>query len=475
MILAIILLVSSISTYLAVSRELIVDQLRGDLASRVARIDEQIRSSSVQTRVQLSAILQRTFDIGSGQIAWVVVQNADGEALSRIGFLPHPMFSIREIGSHLENRQPIFKTADTAAGKVLIEVFPLFLPPSLVTYQGSQPRRFSTIEIAEFWGKSNASLWALKRRLLINASAAFVLLAALTTIALCFRSYLAGRTLAQEIEIARSVQRDLLPTATCELVGFDVSGEYSPVSRVGGDFYDTFAVHGERAAFVLGDVSGHGIPAALVMGVLHGAVRSGSWTESRLDHQEATRQMNQLLCERAASSRFATMFWSYFDCASQHLRYINAGQCPPLLVKPSQRNTLLRLCSGGPLLGLLADADFQQGSVRLDYGDVLILYSDGINEATNAADENFGEDRIAAIVRMHSDATAEEIRNLILAAVDAFTGATAAEDDRTLVVIVYTGVPQLAVASRARRAIRPNRVDRMSLSEQATTCLRTAV
>jgi sigma-B regulation protein RsbU (phosphoserine phosphatase) len=220
---------------------------------------------------------------------------------------------------------------------------------------------------------------------------------------------------------------------------FEVSGDYAPLAQVGGDFYDTFAVGGNRAAFVLGDVSGNGLPAALLMGVLHGAVRSSGWTTSPLDHQAATSEMNRLLCERSATSRFATMFWSYFDYRSQHLKYINAGHCPPLLVKTAKRNTVLHLCSGGPVLGFLADAEFQQGSARLDAGDVLILYSDGIVEATNAVDEEFGEDRVAAIVRAHSVDTAENIRNRILAAVDAFTGAMAPQDDRTLVVIVYLG------------------------------------
>jgi sigma-B regulation protein RsbU (phosphoserine phosphatase) len=196
------------------------------------------------------------------------------------------------------------------------------------------------------------------------------------------------------------------------------------------------------------------------MGVLHGAVRSNGWTESPLGHQEATRQMNQLLCERAAMSRFATMFWSYFDSKSQHLKYINAGHCPPLLVvKTAHRNTILRLCSGGPVLGLLAGAEFQQGSVRLDSGDVLILYSDGIVEAANAADEEFGEGRVAAIVTTYSEDTAENIRNHILAEVDAFTGTLAPQDDRTLVVIVYLG------------AVQPNETCNLQTAPETPACV----
>jgi len=300
----------------------------------------------------------------------------------------------------------------------------------------------TTVEIAEYWGAADVALWSVRTHLIINSAAAVVLLLALTTIASRFRSYLAGQELAQEIEIAKSVQRDLLPCAQCGLNGFEVAADYQSLAGVSGDFYDTFAAPGERAAFVLGDVAGTGIPAALLMGVLHGAVRSSGWRVSMLDHQEATRQLNHLLCERAADARFATMFWSYFDSYSRHLKYINAGHCPPLLVKSARRSPILRLSAGGPVLGLLAGAEFQQGSVRLDPGDCLVLYSDGIVEATNVADEEFGEDRLAAVVRMNSHETAEGIRDHVLAAVTAFTGSSALQDDRTLVVAVYLGTAQ---------------------------------
>ena len=102
----------------------------------------------------------------------------------------------------------------------------------------------------------------------------------------------------------------------------------------------------------------------------------------------------------------------------------------------------MRLSAGGPVLGLLAGAEFQQGSVRLDAGDCLVLYSDGIVEATNDADEEFGEDRLGAVVRAHSDETAEAIRDHVLAAVKAFTRSSAPQDDRTLVIVVYRGTAQ---------------------------------
>jgi hypothetical protein len=454
LLLVVVLLVSTISTHVEPSKQLIVDHLRSDLHSQAAMIEEQAQRNSVQTRGQLSTILQWAMERSSGRIGWIMIRNHGGEVLSAIGPPAAPVFSTQDIRSHIQSRQPIFKTIGATNGPMVVEVLPLMLPVGLLRPRtensgGALGRPVTTIEIAEFWGDAGTTLWSLKRHLMINSSAALMLLISLAVIAFRLRSYVAGRQLEREVEIARSVQRDLLPSSHCELENFDVAANYEPVSRVGGDFYDAFTVRGERAAFVLGDVSGKGVPAALLTGVLHGAVRSSGWAESPLDHREATRQINRLLCERAATERFATMFWAYFDSRSQHL--INAGHCPPLLVNPSQRNTTLRLASGGPLLGLLADAEFQQGSVRLERGDVLVLYSDGIVETRNVADEEFGEDRVLAIVRAHNKETAEDIRNHILAAVDSFSGVRDPQDDRTLVVIVYLG-GERGAASRESQA-----------------------
>jgi phosphoserine phosphatase RsbU/P len=273
----------------------------------------------------------------------------------------------------------------------------------------------------------------------LDAFAALAPLISLAIIALRLRSYLAGRKLEQEIEIARSVQRDLLPPPQCEFEEFEIAGHYVPVAGVSGDFYDAFAVSGDRVAFIVGDVAGKGIPAALLMGVLHGAVRASVWTPSRRDHEDATRQINQLLCERTSTARFTTMFWAYFDSHAKRLKYINAGHCPPILLKAGRRGPALRLFSGGPVLGLRSNAGFEQGSVRLDPGDRLILYSDGIVEATNAAGEEFGEGRLVAALREDREDTADGLRDHILTALSLFTGSAVPQDDRTLVVAVYIG------------------------------------
>jgi sigma-B regulation protein RsbU (phosphoserine phosphatase) len=131
------------------------------------------------------------------------------------------------------------------------------------------------------------------------------------------------------------------------------------------------------------------------------------------------------------------MFWSYFDPQTRCLSFVNAGHCPPLLVRRSQRTPALRLLTGGPVLGLIREAQFEQGSVRLQSGDRLILYSDGVVEATDAAGDEFGEERLMAVVRAHGQETAEALRGAILRAIDAFAGTTTQQDDRSLLVAVY--------------------------------------
>jgi Stage II sporulation protein E (SpoIIE) len=456
-VLAVALLISSISTCLAVSRALVIDHLRRDMRFQAGLLEDRARKEAVEASAQLDVLLMETVERSGGRIAWIRVENRDGGITSGIGLSGGQVFSSEEIRTHDRGRQPLFKTINAASGTVLVERLPFRLPagrPHAVgTHFGGGPP--STIEIAEFWEDANVALGPVQRHLLINSSAAFVLLFALLLIGSRFRRYLRGNELAQQIEIARSVQRDLLPASKCCIDEFEVAGDYVPATEISGDFYDAFSAPGERPAFVLGDVAGKGVPAAVLMGVLHGSVRSACWTESAVHHGEATRAINRLLCERAAANRFVTMFWSYFDPQMQHLKFINAGHCAPLLVKRGRRTPILSLRIGGPVLGVLPDAQFEQGSVRLDAGDCLILYSDGIVEATNAEGEEFGEDRLANVVCTHAEESPEAIRDAILREIQAFTGGLAPDDDRTLVIAAYLGVSSReasdSIAGRASR------------------------
>jgi len=248
------------------------------------------------------------------------------------------------------------------------------------------------------------------------------------------------RLLRRQVQTEPQVQVDLSFLRERVPDTFDVAAVCTCASHTSRDFYDVFATARGGCAFVLGNASGRGTPATALMGIIHPLIRATGWTESAAQHEGASSRMNRLLCARAQRAQEAAMFWAYFDARNQLLRYVNAGHPPPLLFKGNRRNILLRLRTGGPALGILPHLAFQQGAVRLDPGDVLILYSNGVLKATDPHGEVFGEERLRSVVANHLEKGAEEIRARILASVEAFTRQAAAEDDRTLLVVRYAGI-----------------------------------
>ena len=166
----------------------------------------------------------------------------------------------------------------------------------------------------------------------------------------------------------------------------------------------------------MGDVSGKGVPAALLMGVIHGVVRAGWWSESSSHHERESGQLNRFLCERSSGDRFASMFWCYYDPIARLLRYVNCGHCPPLLARKKNGELGVdRLEVGGPVLGMLPAADYEQTSLELSPWDLLVMYSDGLVEATNSRGEEYGEKRLRELLTNSAEKSPAEIRQVILA------------------------------------------------------------
>jgi sigma-B regulation protein RsbU (phosphoserine phosphatase) len=200
-----------------------------------------------------------------------------------------------------------------------------------------------------------------------------------------------------------------------------------------------FRIGDNRTAFILGDVSGKGISAALLMALIHGAIQSMSWTRSAQDHENATRSLNALLCRKTATERFSTLFWGYYDPKTSMLRYINAGHLPPLLIRTGEFGNLevKRLETGGPVLGLIPDTPFSQGQLVIRKGDVLVAFSDGIVEAPNFNSEEFGEQRLIDAIRDGWNDSAGGIRNSVLERVRSYMNDGHAVDDQTLMVVRF--------------------------------------
>ena len=279
-----------------------------------------------------------------------------------------------------------------------------------------------TLEVAlPLMGADNSVLAPIRRNLAINVAAALTLLATVLLAGVGLRSYAKGRRLEEQVEIARQVQLRLLPDPSVQLPAVQIAIVYKPSEQVGGDFYDVFPNAANGFAAVIGDVSGKGLPAALLMGVIHGAVRTAGWQSAKANHEVESSRLNQLLCERASDNQFASMFWCSYDSHLRSMRYVNAGHCPPFLVsRRKEALTIKRLGEGGPVLGLLPQAAYNATTVEIEPGDLLVMYSDGLVEAAGQADDECGEGRLEALLRSHFDETPDKNRESLMASSASF-------------------------------------------------------
>jgi serine phosphatase RsbU (regulator of sigma subunit) len=306
--------------------------------------------------------------------------------------------------------------------------------PQRVSFGQMFPRRY--FEVAVYTSSASAELVDLLRDLIISSSAALGLVASMILLYFRLPNYVNGKRLEQQTELARQVQMDLLPPARFTVGHLDFAAECVPAWQVGGDFYDVFAADDERVAIVLGDVSGKGLPASVVVGLLLGAVRASNWMAGGQEHEASTTRLSELIRTRTAPERFASLFWGYYDPDSYTLYYINGGHPAPMLVRHSAggETDVQYLEEGGAVLGVVAGAPYQQGQVNIRPGDLLVVFSDGVIEATNSKGEQFDDERLEAVVKENVERTPVEIRAAILKSVHEFLGELSAQDDLTLIV-----------------------------------------
>src|SRR6266481_1422236 len=244
------------------------------------------------------------------------------------------------------------------------------------------------------------------------------------------------RRLRSELDTAREIQRQLLPTGAREVPGLDLAAGYVPAQELGGDFYD-FLPYGEgRLALALGDVSGKGTAAALYGSLAIGTVRE-IVVERAYEPASMLALLNQRLHGARLDSRFIAMLFAVYDASTRKLTLANAGGPYPLLVRNGQVQAI-RL-EGVPL-GLIPDTEYDETTIDVEPGDIILFASDGILESANAAQEEFGPERLTALLSAISPGdSAREIAKQILAATDRHSGpGIAPHDDRTLVVLRVT-------------------------------------
>ncbi|HEV8039137.1 MAG TPA: GAF domain-containing SpoIIE family protein phosphatase [Bryobacteraceae bacterium] len=235
----------------------------------------------------------------------------------------------------------------------------------------------------------------------------------------------------RELEIAREVQERLFPQNYPAIPGLDYAGRCRPAQGVGGDYYDFLELTDGRFGIAVGDVSGKGVPAALLMASLQASLR-GQTISGSPDLAKLMTNVNRLIFETSPSNRYATFFYGEYQPATRQFAYVNGGHNPPLVFR---NGDVLRLEDGGPVVGLFKPARYSQANVDLASGDVLLFYTDGISEAMNSADEEWGEERMMEAARACESRPALEMIDELMRAADAFVAGAPQHDDMTVMVV----------------------------------------
>lgn len=237
--------------------------------------------------------------------------------------------------------------------------------------------------------------------------------------------------LERELQLAMEIQQRFQPTAPPVVPGYEFQGISFPCYEIGGDYYDFIQRENGRLVIALGDVSGKGTAAALLMSSLHASIHAQTGSHDTL--VATISAVNRYLAENIPSNRFVTLFYAELDPESGALSFLNAGHNPPLIVHAA--GTVEQLASGGLPLGIKANAEYREGRTTLQRGDVLVIYSDGVTEASSPSGEEFGPTRLYETVSRNVDSSAAGIRDRIESALTKFSQGTQAADDITLVIV----------------------------------------
>jgi phosphoserine phosphatase RsbU/P len=259
----------------------------------------------------------------------------------------------------------------------------------------------------------------------------------------------------REIEIAQEVQAKLFPQVYPEFEGVDLAGFCRTAQQIGGDYYDFIAMENGRLGIAVGDISGKGISAALLMASMRASLR-GLTLSGSLDLAGILQRMNLISYDSSTSNRFATFFFAEYDRATRQLDYVNAGHNAPALLRrvhasgnrsnhapgdqpaaPGGGYQVQRLEIGGPVMGVFPEVHYEQGKLAIEPEDVLIAFTDGLSEAMTAGYEEWGEKRLIEAAQKCAHLPAREIVSSMVAEADSFTAGAAQNDDLTMVVVKF--------------------------------------
>ncbi len=235
----------------------------------------------------------------------------------------------------------------------------------------------------------------------------------------------------RELELATEIQQRLQPSAPPIIEGYELQGISFACYEIGGDYYDFIPRHDGKMLIALGDVSGKGTAAALLMSSLHAAIHAQTVAKSSL--MQTVTSVNEYLAFNTPTNRFITFFVAELDPLTGELGYINAGHNPPLLARAD--GSVLELESGGFPLGIMPKAEYELGKIQLNAGESLVVFSDGVSEAVDPEGEEFGDERLKAVVKGSRTRSASGMRDKIESTLSDFTKTAPANDDITLVIV----------------------------------------
>jgi sigma-B regulation protein RsbU (phosphoserine phosphatase) len=243
----------------------------------------------------------------------------------------------------------------------------------------------------------------------------------------------AQRQREEELHDAREIQRHLLPKTLPELAEFEIAALTRPLQVVGGDYYNVTRIDDQKTAICIADVAGKGMPAALLMSSLQATLQSLS--AQNPEPEEMCCRLNRILCALTPLGKFISLFYGVLDSSDRRLTYCNAGHNPPLLIRADGEST--ELSAEGAVLGQFPDWHYRQNEVQLGSGDRLLLFTDGLVEASNACEQPFEEHNLIQIARENKESSAKELLDLLVAAASHHCDGRF-QDDASLIVLKAT-------------------------------------
>jgi serine phosphatase RsbU (regulator of sigma subunit) len=235
----------------------------------------------------------------------------------------------------------------------------------------------------------------------------------------------------RELQMAYEAQAGLLPHETPQVTGWEFATRWQPAHEVAGDYYDFIQANGGQLGLVIADVSDKGMPAALFMALTRSIVRAS--VDRASSPADGIARANRLLCADCTGGMFVTLFYALLHPEAGEINYVNAGHNPPLLYH-AEHGELTQLTRTGMALGVIEDTPFEQRTLHLGPGDLILLYTDGVTDATGASGQEFGMERLQQTMIDHAHAHAADIVAVLGRTIDEFTAASARFDDATIVV-----------------------------------------